>query len=59
MTELLPPTVDDAIAEIERELRVRENVYMRLIATGRLTQERADLQQSRLRLALKLLHDRF
>ena len=38
--------------EIERELRQRENVYPRLIANGKLTQQKADRQMAVLRAVL-------
>ena len=44
MTELFGPTLQDQIAEIERELRMRRNAYPRLVSEHKLTQDRADRQ---------------
>lgn len=41
MSGLLPITLADQIAEVERELKMRAKVYPRWILTGRLTKERA------------------
>lgn len=44
MDDLLPITVDDMIAEIERELKQRSRVYPRLVSSGKLAKDRADRQ---------------
>ena len=51
------PDIDDAIAELERELAVRKNVYPKWVATGRLKADTADRQLARLMLALDNLRD--
>ena len=56
MNELFPPTLDDAIAEVERELRVRERAYPRFVANGTVTQARADKQMAAMREAREHLH---
>ena len=43
------------IDEIDRELKQRENVYPRLVSTGRLRQSIADYQVERLKAARKTL----
>lgn len=42
MTDLLPVTLAEMLAELERELKARARVYPRQIAKRRLTQEVAD-----------------
>ena len=39
---LIEPTIDDAIAEIDRELQVRARVYPQWVSRGKVTQEKAD-----------------
>jgi hypothetical protein len=46
--DLLPITLDDMIAELRRELRVRLKVYPKLVRDGRLTQTKAQRQVSML-----------
>jgi hypothetical protein len=42
--ELFPPTLDDQIACVEREIKLRRRVYPRRIANGQMTQALADKQ---------------
>ena len=49
------PTLDDAIKEVKRELKLREKVYPDFIARGKLTQQKAQQQIARLEKALELL----
>jgi hypothetical protein len=49
MSDLFPITLGDQIAEAEREVRMREEVYPRQVAAGRLTKARADVQLARMR----------
>ena len=44
MPDLLPITIEDEIAEVDREIRLRERVYPNWVSAGRLKQERADRQ---------------
>lgn len=44
MTNLLPFTLTDMLNEINREIRLRQRVYPRWIADGKLSQSRADSQ---------------
>lgn len=49
------PTLAEARAEIERELRLRAGAYPRFVANGKLRQADADRQIARLRAALEYL----
>jgi hypothetical protein len=42
MSGLLPITLADQIAEVERELKMRAKVYPGWVFAGRLTKEKAD-----------------
>lgn len=42
-------TLDDQIAEVDRELRQRDWVYPKLIASGKLTTSAAERQLARMR----------
>jgi hypothetical protein len=42
VTQLFPPTIDEEITEIEREIKLRRRVYPRLVADKRTTQQVAD-----------------
>lgn len=53
--DLFPPTIDDALSEIRRELDKRRSVYPRLVANGTMTQRTADLQTARLKRAQEIL----
>ena len=52
MSDLFPPTLQDMITEVEREIAARENIYPRLVADGRATQEKVDRQMARMRAVL-------
>lgn len=41
MTDLIPPTIDDQIACVEREIALRRRVYPRWIANKRMTERTA------------------
>ena len=45
-------TLDDQVAEIERELFFRGRVYPGLVARGKMTQKEADRHTARMRAAL-------
>lgn len=55
MAELFTPTISDAIAELEREMKMRERVYPRFIERGNLTRVEADRRNARLRYAIEVL----
>lgn len=48
-------TYAEMIAEVERELAVRKNVYARWVKQGKTTQAAADLQQGRMQAVLEVL----
>lgn len=48
-------TIGEAIGEIERELRVRDSVYPRLVVQGKLTQGEADRRRKAMRVGLYYL----
>ncbi len=49
--------LSDQIAEVERELALRQRVYPNFVSAGRLTQERADRQKSVMAAVLKTLRE--
>jgi len=53
--DLLPATLHEQIAEIERELGQRARVYPRLIASKKLSPDAADRQNRRLQAAAATL----
>lgn len=48
-------TLEDSIAEIKRELKMREKVYPNLISSGKLNKDQANKQYLRLKYALDQL----
>ena len=48
-------TLDDMIACVSRELRMREGVYPKWVASGRMRQSAADLELRRMRAVFKAL----
>ncbi len=44
-------TIAEQIAEIEREMAIRDRVYARWVDKGKITKKAADLQQARMRAA--------
>lgn len=55
MSELFPPTLDDQIASVEREIAQRLRVYPRQVAAERMTQAAADRELARMRAVLSTL----
>lgn len=55
MSDLLPITLLEQIAEVQREIQRRERVYPSLVMAGKMTQDRADRQTDIMRAALKTL----
>ena len=51
MTSTVEITIAEQIAEIERELAIRERSYARWVDRGKITKKAADLQQARMRAA--------
>ena len=44
MADLFPITLADQIAEVEREIAMRQQVYGRRVAAGQMTKDKADKQ---------------
>lgn len=42
MPQFFPPTLQDMIGEVEREVALRIRVYRRRVDDGKMTQEKAD-----------------
>lgn len=57
MPDLFPPTIDDEIACVEREIQQRRNVYPRLIAAKKMTREFAEQQIKLMEAVLRRLQD--
>lgn len=55
--EQQPIRIDEAIAELERELKMRENVFPRWVANGRLSQRAASYRIDCLKAAIGFLKD--
>lgn len=55
MSELFAPSIDDQIAEVEREITQRLSVYPRLIAAHRLSEPKARRQIDLMRAVLATL----
>ena len=53
--QLFPIELDDEIAELERELRMRKRVYAELVGTGRMSPAKADRQMAVLASAIDRL----
>jgi len=50
-------TRDDAIKELERELKMRERVYPRFVQSGKLHRDTAERQYCRLQAAINFLKE--
>lgn len=53
--DLFPPTLEDAIAELKRELAMREHVYPRLVAQRKLKADEVGRRNGRLMKAIEIL----
>lgn len=56
MSDLFPPTLQEQIAAVEREIKLRRRVYPRHITGGRMTQDFADKQIVLMEAVLESLH---
>jgi len=56
MTDLLPITIDDEIRCVEREIKMRERVYPRWIAAGKMKRETAHREIDVMHSVLESLH---
>lgn len=55
MDELFAPNLVEQIAEVRREIAMRERVYPRFVANGKLTQAKADRALATMRAVLMTL----
>lgn len=55
--DLFPSTVDEEIACVEREIRLRLRVYPRRVADGKMTQKLADKELAAMNAVLRRLHE--
>lgn len=55
MNGLFPVSIDEQIAEVERELKMRGFVYRQRVAAGKLSQKKADEQIAAMEAALETL----
>lgn len=53
--DLFPPTLDDSLAELSRELQKRREVFPRWVSTGKITQKEADARIRNMQHAYDLL----
>lgn len=51
----MAPTLDEQIAELKRELALRERAFPRFVASGRMKQAEADRSMARMKAALHTL----
>jgi len=58
MADLFPPTLAELIAAAEREVRFREFVYPRQVATGKMTPEKAEKEISLMKAIVEELKKR-
>ncbi len=52
---LFPPSIDEQILCVERELGFRERLYVRSVASGKMTQKLADRELGAMRAVLDTL----
>lgn len=55
MLPLIPYTLDDQILTVQREIEMRERVYPRQVAAGRMTERKADHELQCMRAVLTTL----
>lgn len=55
MADLFPPTIDEQIACVERELGYRRRVYPRRVEARQMTQDLADREMARMEAVLATL----
>lgn len=55
MTNLVPVQLDEAIAEVERELKIRAPFYAKQVTAGRMSSIAADRQTDRMEAARAFL----
>lgn len=57
MADLFPPTKDEIVAELRREIALRERVFPDWVAKGRLRQDVADRRIALMKAALALVEE--
>jgi hypothetical protein len=57
MPDLFPPSLDDQVECVIREIGYRERVYPRRVASGQMTQKLADRELERMRAVLETLRN--
>lgn len=57
MPDLFPRTLDEQIACVEREIRMRERNYPRWVENGKLSQEKADREIELMKAVSRTLHN--
>jgi hypothetical protein len=55
VADLFPPTIDEQIACVERELGYRGHVYRRRVGSGQMTQAKADKEIAAMQAVLATL----
>ena len=55
MAELFPPSIEEQIACVEREIKYREHVYARRVSNKQMTQQLADREITRMKAVLNTL----
>ena len=55
MAELFEPTIQDQIACLDREVRMRRSVYPRFVANGKMSQAKADREIATMECAISTL----
>jgi len=56
MADMFPPTLDEQINCVEREIRLRQNAYPRWIEKGRMKQDKADREIETMKAVSESLH---
>lgn len=56
MAYMLPITLDEEIASVEREIALRERVYPRWVEQKKMSQEKADYEIAAMRSVAESLH---
>lgn len=57
MADLLPPTLDDQIACVEREIAMRQRLYPRWVADRRMAERTARYELDTMRAVLETLRE--
>ena len=52
MADLFPPSLDDQVSAVKREIALRERAYPKFVADGRMSSEKAGRELAAMRAAL-------